>query len=183
MNNNTQLENSWNTATLKSNKITKPEANSFRYNVVHPDRNVNIDSDVFHYVFQWKRHFLGGQIDKIGNTIFPNGREKYSTGRESDKLEGKNAQLEIKVQEQENILISLLGQTNQSESDLKLLPNNRQNAIQSSGKSGIPRTCRELRATDPSLPSGMHWIDPDGQGIGDDPIYVYCDMTSGTNLV
>ena len=99
------------------------------------------------------------------------------------ELEGKNAQLEIKVQEQENILISLLGQTNQSESDLKLLPNNRQNAIQSSGKSGIPRTCRELRATDPSLPSGMQWIDPDGQGIGDDPIYVYCDMTSGTNLV
>ncbi len=25
----------------------------------------------------------------------------------------------------------------------------------------------------------MHWIDPDGQGVGDDPIYVYCDMTSG----
>ena len=89
MNNNTQLENSWNTATLKSNKITKPEANSFLYNVVRPDRNVNIDSDVFHYVFQWKRHFLGGQIDKIGNTIFPNGREKYSTGRESDRTGGK----------------------------------------------------------------------------------------------
>jgi hypothetical protein len=32
---------------------------------------------------------------------------------------------------------------------------------------------------DPSLPSGMHWIDPDGEGVGDDPIYVYCDMTSG----
>jgi hypothetical protein len=26
----------------------------------------------------------------------------------------------------------------------------------------------------------MQWIDPDGQGIGDDPIYVYCDMTTGT---
>jgi hypothetical protein len=31
----------------------------------------------------------------------------------------------------------------------------------------------------PSLQSGMHWIDPDGQGVGDNPIYVYCDMTSG----
>ena len=48
-----------------------------------------------------------------------------------------------------------------------------------SGKSGIPRTCRELRAANPSLASGMQWIDPDGQGIGDDPIYVYCDMSTG----
>jgi hypothetical protein len=40
--------------------------------------------------------------------------------------------------------------------------------------------CRELRATDPSsLPFGMHWIDPDGQGVGDDSIFVYCNMTSG----
>jgi hypothetical protein len=25
----------------------------------------------------------------------------------------------------------------------------------------------------------MYWIDPDGQGVGDGAIYVYCDMTSG----
>ena len=36
-----------------------------------------------------------------------------------------------------------------------------------------------VRASDPSLNSGMHWIDPDGQGVGDDPIYVYCDMATG----
>ena len=47
-------------------------------------------------------------------------------------------------------------------------------------RSGIPRTCREAHLADPSLTSGMHWIDPDGQAVGDDPIYVYCDMTSGT---
>lgn len=41
------------------------------------------------------------------------------------------------------------------------------------------RTCRELRATDPTLTSGMYWIDPDGQGVGEDPINVYCDMTTG----
>ncbi len=57
--------------------------------------------------------------------------------------------------------------------------NNRQNIILSSGKSGIPRTCREFRAANPSIASGMQWIDPDGQGIGDDPIYVYCDMSTG----
>jgi hypothetical protein len=46
-------------------------------------------------------------------------------------------------------------------------------------KGAVPRTCREARAADPSLSSGMYWIDPDGQGGGDGPIYVYCDMTSG----
>ena len=44
----------------------------------------------------------------------------------------------------------------------------------------IHRTCPEERATsNSSLPSGMYWIDPDGQGVGDDPINVFCDMTSG----
>jgi len=47
------------------------------------------------------------------------------------------------------------------------------------GKSAMVRTCRELRATDPTLTSGMYWIDPDGQGVGEDPINVYCDMTAG----
>jgi hypothetical protein len=61
--------------------------------------------------------------------------------------------------------------------------NYRQNVIQSGGKSGFPRTCRELRAANPSLASGMQWIDPDGQGIGDDPIFVYCDMSTGKSFV
>ena len=43
----------------------------------------------------------------------------------------------------------------------------------------IFRTCRELREADPFLDSGMYWIDPDGRGVGDDPIYVHCDMTTG----
>ncbi len=58
-----------------------------------------------------------------------------------------------------------------------------QNVNQSNGKSGTPRTCRELRATNPSLASGMQFIDPDGQGIGDDPIFVYCDMSTGKYFV
>ena len=43
----------------------------------------------------------------------------------------------------------------------------------------ILRTCREIKAADPLANSGMYWIDPDGQGVGDDPIYVHCNMTSG----
>ena len=46
-------------------------------------------------------------------------------------------------------------------------------------RNAIFRTCKELHQADPSLNSGMYWIDPDGQGIGDDPIYVDCDMTTG----
>ena len=50
---------------------------------------------------------------------------------------------------------------------------------QPNARHAIFRTCRELHQVDPSLSSGMHWIDPDGQGVGDDPIYVYCDMATG----
>lgn len=49
-------------------------------------------------------------------------------------------------------------------------------------KNAILRTCLEIHETDPSLNSGMYWIDPDGIGVGDGAIYVYCDMTSGKAL-
>ena len=29
------------------------------------------------------------------------------------------------------------------------------------------------------IKSGMYWIDVDGQGVGEPPIYVYCNMTDG----
>jgi hypothetical protein len=57
--------------------------------------------------------------------------------------------------------------------------NERETSRQLAGRSAILRTCREIRAADPSASSGMYWIDPDGQGVGDDPIYVHCDMASG----
>ena len=46
-------------------------------------------------------------------------------------------------------------------------------------RNAIFRTCQELHQADPSLPYGMYWIDPDGRGVGDDPIYVECDMATG----
>jgi hypothetical protein len=48
-----------------------------------------------------------------------------------------------------------------------------------SSKGGISRSCHEARLADPSLSTGVYWIDPDGQGVGDDPIQVNCDMSSG----
>ncbi|XP_046645838.1 uncharacterized protein LOC124336182 [Daphnia pulicaria] len=100
------------------------------------------------------------------------------------QLEAKNVKLEVKIQDQERRLTSLLEAAELPVStDSKLFPVKKEISIRSTGKSGSPRTCRELQATDPSLSSGMHWIDPDGQGVGDDPIYVYCDMTSGSTSI
>lgn len=47
----------------------------------------------------------------------------------------------------------------------------------------IYRTCHELRSTDPTLASGVYKIDPDGENIGDNPIDVYCDMSTGISLL
>ena len=66
------------------------------------------------------------------------------------------------------------------------MKNERQSVSTSSAitKLAIFRTCREVRAADdPTLASGMHWIDPDGQGIGEDPIYVYCNMATGIKII
>jgi hypothetical protein len=41
------------------------------------------------------------------------------------------------------------------------------------------RSCSEMKSANPGLNSGLYWIDPDGQDVGDDPIEVHCDMISG----
>jgi len=43
----------------------------------------------------------------------------------------------------------------------------------------MPRSCAEARSADPTLQSGNYYVDPDGTNVGDDPIYVYCDMSTG----
>jgi len=42
----------------------------------------------------------------------------------------------------------------------------------------LPRSCFELKATNPNAQSGVYSIDPDGQIGGDPSIQVYCDMTT-----
>jgi len=42
----------------------------------------------------------------------------------------------------------------------------------------LPRSCFELKATNPSAQSGFYSIDPDGQIGADQPIQVYCDMAT-----
>jgi hypothetical protein len=75
--------------------------------------------------------------------------------------------LERKVEQHDNLLI-----------DLK----NEQHQLKAESSYPILRTCSHIRATLPSQTSGMYWIDPDGQGIGDEPIYVYCNMSTGKSF-
>lgn len=88
----------------------------------------------------------------------------------------KMVQLENNVSQQKEMLIAL--QTKEPADRTTFDLDNNENAY-FFAKRGILRTCQEIRAAIPSLSSGMYWIDPDGQGVGDDPIYVYCNMTTG----
>ena len=43
----------------------------------------------------------------------------------------------------------------------------------------LPRTCQEMLTTLPTLQSGDYTVDPDGTNVGDAPISVYCNMSTG----
>ncbi len=98
----------------------------------------------------------------------------------NQELEIKNANDQIiALQEQVQHLALML--VDNSFIDTK--SRNAKTSVQNNIRSAVfyPRTCKEAR--DSGLPefqeSGMYWIDPDGLGIGDGVIYVYCDMSSG----
>jgi len=42
----------------------------------------------------------------------------------------------------------------------------------------MPRSCFEIKATNPTAQSRVYSIDPDGQIGADEPILVYCNMTT-----
>ena len=91
------------------------------------------------------------------------------------RLEEELTDLKEKVRNQESLIISL-----QKERIIGREFASASYGVQpGAGRVAIFRTCRETHAGDPSLASGMYWIDPDGQGVGDDPIYVYCNMATG----
>jgi len=94
------------------------------------------------------------------------------------QLESKNSQLEEKVNQLESKVQKL---ETVIASNVDLMTS--KSVVPLTGRSAIARTCREAHLADPSLESGMHWIDPDGQGVGDDPIFVYCDMTTDTTSI
>jgi hypothetical protein len=94
-------------------------------------------------------------------------------------LEAKVKQLETKVKHQELLIFALQNERLSPTESSSQPALSRTLGISFTGESGDYRTCHGIHWIDPSLPSGMYWIDPDGKGVGDDPIYVYCNMTSG----
>lgn len=86
--------------------------------------------------------------------------------------------LEIEVQQLKSIVTELTKERKTAKDDNGIAPNNPLRE-----KEVIFRTCHEAHTNNPLLPSGLHWIDPDGQGIGDDPILVYCDMATGITIL
>lgn len=103
---------------------------------------------------------------------------------EFGRLKEEVKQLQVKVHEQE-ILLSSCAPLPPIEKSIDGTLNRGivGSETRAAAKSGMPRSCNEARLADPSLTSGVHWIDPDGQGVGDDPIQVYCDMSSGKPFI
>ena len=60
-------------------------------------------------------------------------------------------------------------------------PSKSNDAQRSLEKMALYRSCEELRSAEPNSGSGGYWIDPDGVSSGDPPIFVQCDMTTGSN--
>lgn len=71
-------------------------------------------------------------------------------------------------------------QTKKQESRIAELERSVASAVKPpNGRAYVARTCDDIRANDPTLSSGMYYVDPDGQGVGDAAIYVYCNMETG----
>ena len=46
------------------------------------------------------------------------------------------------------------------------------------GRYYMPRSCYEIKASNPNATTGLYFIDPDGQINGDGTIQVHCDMVT-----
>jgi len=80
---------------------------------------------------------------------------------EIDRLKKKNSQLE----EQNQLFLTAAAEKPPINEDV-------------TSRDFLPRSCYEIKATNPSAQSGEYSIDPDGQIGGDSTIQVYCDMTT-----
>ena len=93
--------------------------------------------------------------------------------------------MEAKIIDQELRLVNAADEIVSLKKQIQQLVQQQQQPISTATREKVvafsPRTCQE--ALDSGLPeyknSGMYWIDPDGLGIGDGAIYVFCDMTTG----
>ena len=92
-----------------------------------------------------------------------------------ERLESKMALLEEQAKNRERRLFELIAEQRvvaEKQVPVVSLSKSVESSDHNSNRqtNAIYRTCHEARSADSSLKSGMHWIDPDGKGIGDDPI-------------
>jgi len=90
------------------------------------------------------------------------------------QLKKKNVELEKKL---ESILSISAG-----DDDSNYYGLSKQNAVATSAaadsRNYMPRSCFEIKASNPNATTGLYFIDPDGQINGDDAIQVHCDMAT-----
>jgi hypothetical protein len=94
------------------------------------------------------------------------------------ELATKVKELETKVKYQERLISARQNQQSSTVAESRSQSKRVDDSFAEKSSNNF-RTCHGIRSVDPSLPSGMYWIDPDGKGTGEDPIYVYCNMTTG----
>jgi len=94
-------------------------------------------------------------------------------------LKKKNVELEQKL---ESILLIPAGDYESSYHGLS-----KQNSVSTAsaaagGRYYMPRSCYEIKASNPNATTGLYFIDPDGQINGDGAIQVHCDMATSNKL-
>ena len=94
-------------------------------------------------------------------------------------LETKVTRLEVEIGQQQTLISGLIKNIQDQQHPLKKQFSVKVDINKELKQNAILRTCREIHASNPLLDSGIYWIDPDGQGVGDEPINVYCNMTTG----
>lgn len=125
----------------------------------------------FIYLFSFKKMNIFSTIFKI--------KIKEDLEAKVVNLETKVARLEAQVNHQESIFTALIKSERDKKFALEKGISRNVETNEHYKRNAAPRTCGEVFATNPLLDSGMYWIDPDGQGVGDNAINVYCNMTTG----
>ena len=120
-----------------------------------------------------------GQNKKMQTNLEDIERLNWKIQAQMEETERKNTKMETKLEESERKITELANTVSKLKGlEVKLL--DVESNVKSILRNGIQyKTCAEMRRAYPFMKSGTYWIDPDGQGIGDDPIRVICDMTKG----
>jgi len=131
---------------------------------------------------------LLNRLDQLESKNEQQGIKVAGLEAKAAEQEVKVAGLEVKVEEHQMKISSQqeeIGQLKKKNFDLE--EKNNQLILAKEGdvisRDFLPRSCFEIKATNPNAQSGVYSIDPDGQIGADQPIQVYCDMTTRNSRI